>query len=308
MPFGGTLSLKCNRAEGKVIIRIEDTGIGIAEDHLENIFTPFFTTKDPGKGSGLGLSITHQLVNTMGGRINVKSKHREGTSFTITFPVDDQEKQKIRFVHATTPEMIEDVFYIQRKILIGEKGYKEETIHRPIDELAYHILAYRGLQPVGTVTCIAPDVVAKFPIEDNFPLIGLKERRRCLEIDRLAVIREARGSIIPLGLMTLAYLYGKSLEVERLFLDVFSDEKKHIHMYNKLGFNKIGEYKKPLPVTVMMLDQKTDYEKTESRMNHFVKPLMKRLMMYMDFEEQEKATFIKSIDQVISEPEYSKKK
>jgi len=302
MPYGGTLRLQCYQDDGKAIILIEDTGTGIVATHLENIFTPFFTTKDPGKGSGLGLSITHQLVTTMGGRINVTSKHQEGTRFTITFPVNDREKQKIRFAHATTPEMIDDVFYIQRKILIGEKGYKEETIHRSIDELAYHIIAYRGLQPVGTVSCIAPDVAARFPIEDNFPLAGMIENKRCLEIDRLAVIKESRGSIIPLGLMTLAYLYGKSLQVERLFLDVFSDEKKHIHMYKKLGFTEIGEYKKPLPVTVMMLDQISDYEKEEARLDHFVKPLMKRLMLYLDYEEEEKATILRIMNEMISEP------
>jgi len=47
---------------------------------------------------------------------------------------------------------------------------------------------------------------------------------------------------IPFGLMTLAYLYAKSEDAERVFLDVFSDEKKYINMYKKLGFQTIGKY------------------------------------------------------------------
>ncbi len=59
-------------------------------------------------------------------------------------------------------------------------------------------------------------------------------------------------------------------------------------MYNKLGFQIIGEYEDPLPVTVMMLDYKTDYEKKSQRMEHFGKPFMARLIKKLDFEEVER--------------------
>ena len=64
---------------------ISDTGSGIREDHLEHIFTPFFTTKD--KGSGLGLSISHQIIQEHGGTIIVESRLGEGSSFFLNFPV-----------------------------------------------------------------------------------------------------------------------------------------------------------------------------------------------------------------------------
>jgi len=64
---------------------ISDTGCGIREDHLEQIFTPFFTTKD--KGSGLGLSISNQIIQEHGGTITVESRLGEGSSFFLNLPI-----------------------------------------------------------------------------------------------------------------------------------------------------------------------------------------------------------------------------
>jgi two-component system, NtrC family, sensor kinase len=69
---------------GFVQVEIRDTGMGIPEENLEHIFDPFFTSKD--EGSGLGLSISHQIVQEHGGYILVQSKVGEGTSFFINLP------------------------------------------------------------------------------------------------------------------------------------------------------------------------------------------------------------------------------
>jgi PAS domain S-box-containing protein len=298
----GVLTIACKKIQEHAYISIIDTGRGIEKKSVEKIFNPFFTTKDPQQGMGLGLSITHQIVTNMGGRITVKSKPNHGTEFTILLPLTGDEKKRIHFIHATTEQHMEDVFFLQRKILVGEKGYLEETIRRDVDERAFHILAYRGLQPVGTISCITPEMVDNLPIEQHFPLNGEKQGKRCIEIDRLAVIREERGNIVPLGLMSLAYLYAKTENVEKLFLDVFSDEKKYISMYRKLGFHKVGEYQSPLPVTVMTLDYMTDYERTKMRMEQFVKPFMKRLLRFIDFEGQQKDKIVKAAEAIIHRP------
>jgi PAS domain S-box-containing protein len=296
----GRLTITSRISDQQGIISIADTGRGISTQHIDKIFNPFFTTKGPRTGTGLGLSITHQIVAKMGGRILVESTPNQGTEFILYFPLSADEVRRIRFVHATTPSRLEDVFYIQRKILVGEKGYLAETIHRSIDEKAFHILAYRGLQPVGTVSCITSEMTGTLPIEDHFRLNGEKDSKRCVEIDRLAVVHEERGSIIPLGLMTLSYLYAKSQDIEKLFLDVFSDEKKYIAMYHKLGFHVLGEYRAPLPVTVMSLDYMTDYEKKKARMEQFVKPFMKRLVQHLDFEESEREIILQAVQKVTS--------
>jgi len=78
-PLGG------NGSEEFVQIEVRDTGVGIPEKDLENIFDPFFTTKK--EGNGLGLSISHQIVQEHGGYILVESKPGKGTTFFINLPV-----------------------------------------------------------------------------------------------------------------------------------------------------------------------------------------------------------------------------
>ena len=69
-----------------VQVEIRDTGIGISEENLEHIFDPFFTNKD--EGSGLGLSISHQIVQEHGGYITVESELEKGTAFFVNLPID----------------------------------------------------------------------------------------------------------------------------------------------------------------------------------------------------------------------------
>jgi len=301
----GELSVVCRLEGGNAVVMVKDTGPGIEKKNLENIFNPFYTTKEPGRGTGLGLSIVYQIIYNMGGRISVESTPGVGTTFILYIPISKAETKKIRFVHAHTQKELEDVFFLQRKILVGEKGYLEETIRRGEDEKAYHILAYKGLQPVGTVSCLAESMFPVLPLEEHFKLGNLKKGRHCVEIDRLAVLKEERRGTIPLGLMTLAYLYAKSENVDRIFLDVFSDEKKYINMYKKLGFHVIGEYEWLLPVTVMMMDYRTDYEKKTQRLEHFVKPFLARLLNRIDFEEEEKQKVIKAMQTILLPEEIS---
>lgn len=69
-------------------IAIEDVGKGIPESELNRIFEPFFTTKEVGSGTGLGLSVSHGIITKMGGTIDVDSEVGEGTTFTISLPLE----------------------------------------------------------------------------------------------------------------------------------------------------------------------------------------------------------------------------
>lgn len=85
MQNGGTLNIDSFIKGQKVIVRFEDTGIGIAEDMLDKIFEPFVSTKE--NGSGLGLFISYGIIEDHNGQIEVQSKVGKGATFTLTLPV-----------------------------------------------------------------------------------------------------------------------------------------------------------------------------------------------------------------------------
>jgi signal transduction histidine kinase len=74
-----------------VLFEITDTGTGIPAAILPNIFNPFFTTKEPGSGTGLGLSVVHSLIQDAGGAISVQSVEGRGTTFRIELPISPTE-------------------------------------------------------------------------------------------------------------------------------------------------------------------------------------------------------------------------
>lgn len=93
----GKVTIIARQERGKVIIDIKDTGNGIPPDKIKQLFNPFFTTKDPGKGTGLGLFIVRQVVEKNGGHIHLKdTKIGEGTTFTLEFPAAVTEKEKAK--------------------------------------------------------------------------------------------------------------------------------------------------------------------------------------------------------------------
>jgi len=106
MPTGGDLIIEAysetqdafdatvtERRNSSVTIVFQDTGPGIPEDALKDIFNPFFTTKD--KGTGLGLAITHKVITEHGGRIEIVSSAEKGTRFTVSLPVDNRQDPSI---------------------------------------------------------------------------------------------------------------------------------------------------------------------------------------------------------------------
>jgi len=87
MPHGGRLEISTEADEDSAVIEVRDTGLGIAPEHLAKIYDPFFTTKQIGKGTGLGLAVSYGIIRDHGGHIDVESKLGEGTRFQITLPL-----------------------------------------------------------------------------------------------------------------------------------------------------------------------------------------------------------------------------
>lgn len=89
MPDGGDLTIRCYAQEDNLHIECSDTGCGIVKEDADHIFNPFFTTKKPGKGVGLGLYITFNEVQKCGGTIQVQSEPGLGTTFYLILPIKE---------------------------------------------------------------------------------------------------------------------------------------------------------------------------------------------------------------------------
>ena len=84
----GKLQVESSVIDSKVVVSFTDDGEGIKEENMKKLFQPFFTTKEVGVGTGLGLSLCYGIVKRHGGMIYVKSKYGSGATFTIELPID----------------------------------------------------------------------------------------------------------------------------------------------------------------------------------------------------------------------------
>ncbi|HJQ71122.1 MAG TPA: ATP-binding protein [Blastocatellia bacterium] len=86
MPGGGRLTISTRPVDTSLVVDFRDTGMGIAPENIARIYDPFFTTKEVGQGTGLGLALSYGIIQEHGGRIFVESRPGEGAHFTIKLP------------------------------------------------------------------------------------------------------------------------------------------------------------------------------------------------------------------------------
>jgi len=94
MPGAGRITVQTRFCDHNVYLSVEDTGTGMSKDVLDKIFVPFFTTKDVGHGTGLGLPVVYGIVTGHGGSIKVDSKPGCGTRFEIQLPVAESKDRE----------------------------------------------------------------------------------------------------------------------------------------------------------------------------------------------------------------------
>ncbi|HBQ19580.1 MAG TPA: hybrid sensor histidine kinase/response regulator, partial [Myxococcales bacterium] len=82
----GEIFVRCRAQDGEVQIEVEDTGQGMSPEVMERVFQPFFTTKGESRGTGLGLYLSRQLAEEMGGTLEVRSTLGSGSTFTLRLP------------------------------------------------------------------------------------------------------------------------------------------------------------------------------------------------------------------------------
>ena len=119
----GVTREKLNLNPGNYIeIKVSDTGAGIAPDIIGSIFDPYFTTKGPGEGTGMGLAMVHGIVKSYDGKISVDSKPGQGTLFTIYFPVTRKRQEHRPYQAETLPTGTERILFVDDEAPIAKMG------------------------------------------------------------------------------------------------------------------------------------------------------------------------------------------
>ena len=91
-----TIEVSENRTDQTLFIGIYDNGRGMSEEQVKSVIDPFFTTKEVGQGTGLGMAISYKVIKNHNGNINLKTKLGEGSKFTIVLPLKmSTEKEMI---------------------------------------------------------------------------------------------------------------------------------------------------------------------------------------------------------------------
>ena len=86
----GNIHISTRAEKAGIIIEIEDDGPGISKDIIDKIFDPFFSTKEPGQGTGLGLSVSYGIIREHDGEIRVQSTPGHGARFTVIIPASQE--------------------------------------------------------------------------------------------------------------------------------------------------------------------------------------------------------------------------
>jgi len=88
----GEITITTENRENRLIVRVRDNGVGIEKESIQNIFDPFYTSRDVGEGMGLGLSICHTIVKNHGGQLTVISEFGHWAEFCFDLPVSAENE------------------------------------------------------------------------------------------------------------------------------------------------------------------------------------------------------------------------
>ena len=105
-----------------VEVSVSDTGTGIPSDIINLIFEPYFTTKGPGEGTGMGLAMVHGIIESYGGKVTVESTYGKATTFTIYLPVTRKRKTQHQYKHEQLPTGTERILFVDDEAPIAKMG------------------------------------------------------------------------------------------------------------------------------------------------------------------------------------------
>ena len=170
------MELQINPGE-YVELSVRDTGSGIESDVIGKIFDPYFTTKEAGKGTGMGLAITYGIITDYGGTITVESVLGEGTTFHVFFPAADQESLPV----AKEPEVIPSG--TERILFVDDDEILAEMSKDMLERLGYIVTEKRSSFEALEAFKKTPDAFDVIITDQTMPgMIGSDLARRMLQI------------------------------------------------------------------------------------------------------------------------------
>jgi CheY-like chemotaxis protein len=171
-----------------VCLTVADTGPGMEQSIIDRIFDPYFTTKEEGKGTGLGLAVVHGIVKSHGGQISVYSEPGKGTEFQVCLPVI-KKKEETSKVETDAPIQKGD----ERILLVDDEDMIVQIEKQMLERLGYHV-------KVRTSSIEALEAFRANP--DKFDLVITDMTMPNMTGDKLAVELIKIRSDIPVILCT----------------------------------------------------------------------------------------------------------
>lgn len=204
MPKGGRLTFKTENIDynpssnkdvnfklkkGKYVkLEVSDTGIGIPTEYVNKIFDPFFSSKKEGQGTGLGLNVVRDIVKSLHGYIDVKSKENQGTSFRVFVPMCNEEiNEEIK----TVDNIVSGTGTL---LIVDDEQMIQETLKGMLEKLNYRVFfAKNGQQAVNVYKSKSKEIDAilmdiQMPVMD-----GVEAAQKILELNPQAQIIFSSG-------------------------------------------------------------------------------------------------------------------
>ena len=141
MPHGGALTLEVAREAERAVMRVIDSGVGMDDETLSRAIEPFFTTKEVGRGTGLGLSTVFGVVRQSGGEMQIQSAPGEGTAVQISFPIADQPESPPPLAQATPEGGVAEALTV---LLVEDDPDVRSTIALLLEREGHHVLQASG--------------------------------------------------------------------------------------------------------------------------------------------------------------------
>jgi two-component system, cell cycle sensor histidine kinase and response regulator CckA len=133
MPENGRLTLSTRTSGSNVVLEVTDTGTGMTPDTLARACEPFFTTKEQGKGTGMGLAVVHGIIDHAGGRLEITSQVGVGTTFRVILPAFDRPAQAVRKSSEQATRGVENI------LIVDDDDYVRRATARALRSRGYAV-------------------------------------------------------------------------------------------------------------------------------------------------------------------------